>query len=339
MGIKITYKKKAPLSNEPQTALKSKAKEQGKTKEVNTADQGPIPFIDKISVVMDVPVEMGNDSFSAIMVQTKDTDLFKSSQHKAPFNRAWRIAINCTPNSIKWPLLMASFDMSKKQALKFRVEFSPVDLGNKGVEELHDALMMLMYGGWNSFVEHGRVTMIEITVDLPGIGVDQFDVIPKQAVYRQAWGKDGHLETIVLGKAAGNQTKIYNRGKKRTDKGQKWQGPVTTRVERRLRPQGLKLTALHTLSNPFAGIILPASHLPAPPKEPKSTTYLWTMFQDSIKARGLTGALNLLPEARRTRYRAWLKLHPEPWWNPPVIWSHWPEYITDIQISSPHAWK
>jgi hypothetical protein len=339
MGIKITYKKKVPLSNEPQTTLKSAGKEQGKTNEVNTTTQGPIPFIDKISVVMDVPVEMGNDSYTAIMVQTKDTDLFKSSQHKAPFNRAWRIAINCTPNSIKWPVLMASFDMLKKQALKFRVEFSPVDIGVEGMEELHAALMMLMDGGWKSFAEHGRVTMIEITVDLPGIGVDQFDVIPKQAVYRQAWGKNGHLETIVLGKAKGNQTKIYNRGKKRTDKGQKWHGPITTRIERRLRPQGLKLTALPTIPNPFAGIILPASNLPAPPKEPASTSYLWTMFQDSIKSRGLAGALNLLPEARRTRYRAWLKQHPEPWWSPQVIWSHWPKYITDLRISDPQAWK
>jgi hypothetical protein len=288
---------------------------------------------------MDVPAEMGHDSFISVMTQTKDAELFKSSQHKAPFNRAWRIAINCLPNAMKWPVLMASFDMSKKQALKFRVEFSPVDLGNNGMEELHAALIMLMHGGWNSFVEHGRVTMIEITVDLPGIGVDEFDVIPKQAVYRQAWGKDGHLETIVLGKAAGNQTKIYNRGKKRSDKGQKWQGPVTTRVERRLRPQGLKLATLLTLPNPFAGIILPASNLPAPPKEPKNKTYLWTMFQDSAKARGLTGALNLLPEDKRTKYRVWLKLHPVPWWNPQVIWSHWPKYISDLQISDPYAWK
>jgi hypothetical protein len=288
---------------------------------------------------MDVPAEMGHDSFISIMTQTKDAELFKSSQYKAPFNRAWRIAINCIPNSMKWPVLMASFDKAKQQALKFRVEFSPVDIGNNGMEELHAALMMLMHGGWNSFVEHGRVTMIEITVDLPGIGVDEFDVIPKQAVYRQAWGKDGHLETIVLGKAAGNQTKIYNRGKKRTDNGQKWLGPLTTRVERRLRPQGLKLTALPMIPNPFADMILPASNLPVPPKEPKTTSYLWTMFQDSIKARGSAGALNLLPEARRTRYRAWLKLHPVSWWSPQVIWSHWPKYISDLQISDPCAWK
>ncbi len=288
---------------------------------------------------MDVPAEMAHDSFLSIMTQTKDAELFKSSQHKAPFNRAWRIAINCLPNAMKWPVLMASFDMSKQQALKFRVEFSPVDIGNNGMEELHAALMMLMDGGWQSFAEHGRVTMIEITVDLPGIGVDEFDVIPKQAVYRQAWGKDGHLETIVLGKAAGNQTKIYNRGKKRSDKGQKWQGPLTTRVERRLRPQGLKLKALPMIPNPFADIILPASNLPVPPKEPKSTAYLWTMFQDSIKTRGLAGALNLLPEARRTRYRAWLKLHPVSWWSPQVIWSHWSEYITELKVSDPHAWK
>lgn len=171
---------------------------------------------------MDVPADMAHASFQSAMVQTKDIEVFKPSQYKPPFNRSWRIAINCIPNSKKWPVLMASFDKSAQQALKFRVEFSPVDLGDKGMEELHAALMMLVDGGWAAFAEHGRVTMIEITVDLPGIGVDQFDALPKQAAYRQAWGKHGHLETIVLGKASGNQTKIYNRGNKRTDKGQKW---------------------------------------------------------------------------------------------------------------------
>jgi hypothetical protein len=337
MAIKI--KKKTPLSNEPTTTLKSADEASGKTKEDGKHPaEGPAPFIDKISVVMDVPADMAHDSFQSIMVQTKDTEVFKPSQYKPPFNRSWRVAINCITNAKKWPVLMASFDKANQQAQKFRVEFSPVDIGTKGMEELHAALMMLVDGGWKSFAEHGRVTSIEITVDLPGVGVDQFDALPKQAVYRQAWGKDGHLETIVFGKASGNQTKIYNRGKKRTDKGQKWLGPVTTRVERRLRPQGLKLAELPKIANPFADIILPASSIPAPPDEPETKTYLWALFQDSIKVRGLTGALNLLPEAKRTTYRAWLKQHPVPWWSPQAIWMQWPDYIADLRISNPQAW-
>lgn len=287
---------------------------------------------------MDVPAAIAHASFQSIMTQADDAELFKSSKPQPSFNRAWRIAINCTPNPKKWPLLMASFNKLDQQALKFRVEFSPVDIGNKGLEELHAALLMVMDGGWKSFVEHGRVTMIEITVDLPSIGVDQFDVIPKQAVYRQAWGKDGHLETIVLGKAKGNQTKIYNRGKKRTDKGQKWLGPLTTRVERRLRPQGLKLTELPMMTNPFAHIVLPVSNLPTPPNEPESKSYLWSMFQDSIKVRGLLGALKLLPEVKRATYRAWLKQHPVSWWNPKMIWWHWSKYISDLRIGDPDFW-
>lgn len=338
MAIKI--KKKTPLSNEPTTTLKSASETSGTAKESSQQPgQGPVPFIDKISVVMNVPADMAHASYLSIMAQTKDTGVFKSAQQKPPFNRSWRIALDCLSNSKKWPLLMASFDKSIEQALKFRVEFSPVDLGSKGMGELHAALMMLVDGGWKSFAEHGRVTMIEITIDLPGIGVEQFDALPKQAVYRQAWGKNGQLETIVFGKAAGNQTKIYNRGKKRTDKGQKWLGPVTTRVERRLRPQGLQLTALSKIANPFAGIILPTSSIPAPSDEPDTKTYLWTMFQDSIKVRGLTGALNVLPEAKRTTYRAWLKQHPVPWWNPQVIWMQWPDYIADLRISDPKAWN
>ncbi|HRI90520.1 MAG TPA: hypothetical protein PLS93_02570 [Accumulibacter sp.] len=72
--------------------------------------------------------------------------------------------------------------------------------------------------------------------------------------------------------------------------------------------------------------------------DPDTKTYLWAMFQDSIKVRGLTGALNLLPEAKRTTYRAWLKQHPVPWWNPQAIWMQWDDYIADLRISDPEAW-
>lgn len=150
MAIKI--KKKTPLSNEPTTTLKSAGEASGKTKEDSKQpDQGPTPFIDKISVVMHVPADMAHASYLSIMTQTKDTEVFKSSQYKPPFNLSRRIAINCIPNSKKWPVLMASFDKSTQQALKFRVEFSPVDLGDKGMEELHAALMMLVDGGWGAF--------------------------------------------------------------------------------------------------------------------------------------------------------------------------------------------
>lgn len=336
----IKLKKKSPLSNEPKTTLNFASEASGKIIAASKQPaKGPTPFIDKISIVMDVPAETAHQSFQSIMVQTKDNTILKSSKHVSPFKCAWRIALDCVLDSKKWPLLMASYDNEKKQANQFRIEFSPIDLGTKGMDEVHSALMMLVDGGWKSFVLHGRVTMIEITVDLPGIEVDQFDPLPKQSLYRQAWGKDGLLETVVLGKPNGNQTKIYNRGKKRTDKGQKWQGPVTTRVERRLRPQGLKLTALPQIPNPFVGVTVPASSILAPPNEPKNKTYLWTLFQDSIKVRGMSVALSLLPEDKRSKYRAWLKQNPVSWWNPQAIWKHWPDYINELGICNPEGWN
>jgi hypothetical protein len=287
---------------------------------------------------MDVPADMAHASFQAVMVQTKDKDLFKSPKQHSKFERAWRIAIDCILDSKKRPMLTVKWDEDAQMALKLRIEFSPIDLGKVGMEELHAAMLTLVDGGWSAFAEYGRVTMIEITVDLPHIEVDQFNVLPKQSMYRQAWGKDGHLETIVLGKPRGNQTKIYNRGKKRMDKGQKWLGPDTTRVERRLRPQGLKLLELPDLSNPFADVFVPDTSILAPPDEPETKKYLWAIFQDSIKVRGLSGALSLLPELKRTTYRVWLKKNLKPWWDPKSIWAHWPEYISDLQICDPKAW-
>jgi hypothetical protein len=341
MGIKITYKKKAPLSNEPQTTLKFASKEKGGTKESSKQPaKGPVPFIDKISVVMDVPAEDGQKLYGHIFTQFKDTIAFKSGKLVKPYTTARRIVLPSVVHDKKWPLLQCRMSFQDKTTFALRIEFSPIDLGIKGMDELHSVLVSLVDGGWSYFVTHGRVTMIEVTVDLPGINMEQFSVLPKQGTVSRAWGSNGKLETTVLGKAAGNQTKIYDRGKKRKAKGQGWSGPITTRVERKLRPQPkLQLADLASLKNPFADITLLPSAIGPPPDEPDTKEYLWTLFQDSIQIRGLVAALKLLPEVKRTTYRKWLAQHPAEWWKPHVIWSHWPKYISDIQISDPHEWK
>ena len=190
----IIIKKKKALSNKPETPPKIEINDgENANSGTHTVDEKPKVFIDKISIVVNVPDELGHAGFDALKVQTADTSLFKAVKAGKGFNRAWQIAIDCTPSSTKWPLFMASWDKTTNKALKWRLEFSPIDLGKIGIEELHAALMMVVDKGWKTFIEHGRVTMLEVTTDLEGVNVDQFDPIPKQAVYRQVWGKDGDL--------------------------------------------------------------------------------------------------------------------------------------------------
>lgn len=336
MVVKITYKK-PPSSNETQTTPKNTLAKTEKGPQAGPPSAGSIiPFIDRISVVLDV--QAGQDAYdihSNIWAQFNDTEVFKSASKWGKFQVGKRIALGSVLNHKKWPVLHYRYEVPV--ALQLRLEFSPVDLGPQGLTELHAQLMSLVPDGWGYFVTHGRVTMIEITVDVPHVGVDQFHVVPQQGPSAMAWKANGQMETLVLGKAGSNQTRVYDRGKKRIAAGQKWTGPPTTRVERRLRPQpAFALSALPAMPNPFSSMQLITPQTIPPPEEKK--TYIWELFLDSASVRGLPTALKLLPVDKRTTYRKWLLKQPASWWQPETIWSHWPSVLAELKIASYDDW-
>lgn len=97
------------------------------------------------------------------------------------------------------------------------------------------------------------------------------------------------------------------------------------------KPIALEIDDLGWAKNPFAGMAF--TMMPGPP--PGEKEWRWSMFEDSVKARGLENALALLPTDRRTEYRAYLKQHPKPWWNPEAIWANWPAaYLPLLHLSS-----
>lgn len=335
-GMAIKIIKKSASSNETQTLPENASEKAAKPPPAGHPGPGTItPFIDKISVVLTVP--QGEDAYaihSSIWAQLDDKAAFKRAKAWGPFQVGVRLPLPSVLKEKKWPLL--HYRHGEHQALQFRVEFSPVDLGPQGLGEFHGQLISLVPDGWGYFVEHGRVTMIEVTVDLPNISVGQFHLVPQQGPSSMVWKVNGQLETLVLGKAKGNQTKVYDRGKKRLALGQTWTASPTTRVERRLR-LNVPLGELGMLSNPFASMQMVAIPTEPPPGEIKSA-YVWTLFLDSVSVRGLSTALKLLPKGKRTMYRQWLLAHPTSWWKPADIWSKWPAVLADLEIADVHAW-
>lgn len=335
MPIKITVKKPPP-SNETQTLVeKGSGKAANPPPAVSPEPASLIPFIDRISVVLDVAD--GDDAsaiHSGIWTQLNDTAVFKTGKKWGPYQVGRRVVIDSLVNAKKWPLLQYGWADHKgvHKAAKFRTEFSPVDLGPDGLTEFHAQLISIMPDGWAYFVAHGRVTMIEVTVDLPNVPVDQFHLMPQQGPSAMAWKASGQLETLVLGKSGSNQTRVYDRGKKRIALGQKWTGPPTTRVERRLRfQQPIPLAKLGLLPNPFSAMTMIVTQTAPPPDEVKAP-YVWTLFLDSVSVRGLSTALKLLPAGKRTMYRKWLMQHPTSWWDPHAIWSKWPGVLKDLKL-------
>jgi hypothetical protein len=295
----------------------------------------PIPFIDRISVTVKVPEGEGAWLIhKGIWPQVEDPAVFMPAKKSPGYNSAWRLQLSSVINASHWPHFQYAYE--GKVATGLRIEFVPVDLGPDGLMELHSILTSLVPNGWAYFIKHGRITRIDVAVDLPTARMDEFHMLPKQGATVKVWKSDGKLQTFQHGGVKGNHTQIYNRKAKRIAQGKPWAGKEGVRVERRLKNQQMPLMDLPSLSNPFASLTLVARHPLKPPKE--ANEYVWRLFLNAAEHMTLPAALDLLPVEKRTAYRAHLKTQAMKWWNVDAIWGHWPAMLHELGIASPSSW-
>lgn len=138
-----------------------------------------------------------------------------------------------------------------------RLEFNPSKLGWQGINDLDFILSVLLPGGWGYVWEHGQITRIDIALDLPGVGVEDFHILPHMSLTYKTFGRNGLCETIYIGKPKGNQFRIYDKGGEQKAKGVKMAAQIT-RVEKVLRVLSMSPSELHELANPFSGLVLVA---------------------------------------------------------------------------------
>lgn len=236
-------------------------------------------------------------------------------------------------DSTKWPLLQYAY--ADGMATKLRIEFVPVDLGPDGLLDLHSVLTTIVPDGWAYFIKHGRITRIDVSVDFPDRTMSEFLCLPAGGLTTTRYSRDGQLETYYLGKPRGNQTLIYSREEKRKAHKKAWQGVTGIRVERRLQGKISSLNTLADLKNPFAPLAMVST---APPAPPDGKAYIWRLFQCAVETKGLTAALGILEENKRTQFRAHYKQYALPWWDAKAVWEKWPAYLAETKISDLHAW-
>lgn len=318
LALKIILKQPKP-SNQPQTP----------TKKPDTKGLGPpskvslsAPFIDKISIVLNVPKGQATivNATMKSLLKEKATFTAAGNAAKKGYTLAARVALPCLSHKKRFPLLQ--YRNEGYDACFVRLEFVPVDLGEIGIAQLIARLEPRIPHGWKTFLKHARVTRIEIAVDVSGVRMDEFLCLPKQAVTSLEYGPDGHAKTLYLGKKGGSQTRIYSRKQKRLAKKQGWDGASVVRVERSINlGSSFRLAELGSLPNPFTAMKMVPS-LPPPPNPGKLNQ--WSMFEDSVRQRGLVAALALLPAERAKSYKAHLAAYEVPWWDPLAFWGAWP---------------
>lgn len=314
--------------------MKKKVDGYNKTQTTPKNPDNIIPFIDRMTVGINFkPDKMSEGIQSSIWGSVSDKDDFLQVPKKGSYNCAWRIKIASALKIKHYPFMQ--YRHANHCAERLSLTFSPHDLGEDGLNEMHAALVSIVPDGWVSFVKFGHVSMIEISVDFFGVTMNSFHILPQQVKTAKTWSTGGQLETVLFGQKNGNQTRVYDRAKKRKDQKQPWTlGPVT-RLERVLRKQHIAVSALLDLENQFNGIKMVNLPSSPPPTLLPNKRYIWDLFCDAVAVRGMPVALKLLPaDTYRKTFRAWIAQHPRPWWKPDEIWECWKPMIEQSRLSS-----
>jgi hypothetical protein len=292
------------------------------------------PFIDKISITLPYPNEVYANSIKkggdidydeefkkVIYTAINEKNCYQQTQKKG-YKINYRILLETTTAVVFLQVFTKGVAMGSHMA---RLEFNPKKVEHEGLEELAVFLSMLFFGECDFVWKHGRVSSMDIAIDLHDVTVGQMRFLHKWGTTQQTCAMDGKIETIYLGKGKTQQTKIYD---KVAELGISFPVPIT-RIERRVK-SGMMLKNLGELKFPFAHLSMD-HEIPVAPKGFEN--WQWEFYCDAVEKRGPVAASALLPKDLRKIVLNHLKQHHDPVWQPTEFWSHWPAPVKVMQTS------
>lgn len=221
-------------------------------------------------------------------------------------------------------VLIQADPFSPKTAF-IRMEWNPYKAGPKGMEYLKAMLTSMLPEGYGQVIKNGKVSRLDIALDLPGTHLD--DLLIKANQMRTAMhraGTDGRLETVYLGRPTSNQVVAYDKNKELSKSGKGGVGDMT-RIEFRLKPQ-MPMIKLPSIKNPLRRLIIHdlscwTSGLPP----------TFALFRDACRIRGMKAALQMAGPHAPLITKA-LKPTVQSWWQPDVLWSAWGEVLEASEL-------
>jgi hypothetical protein len=214
-------------------------------------------LIDTVQITAPVPDFWQEETCSLALDNCKDIESYKSLYAgNKPYKYVYLKMIN--GSGVYFEICPKP---SKKNLPFLRFKFNPSKLGEMGIIELQSELDNLLSPGWKHILQHGRITRLDIALDVAGISLDSITITPNGPLRTTVYKRSGNIETIYLGAPkSANQWRIYDKAVELKSKGIAVACGTLVRFERRIRTN-MKVENLHKLKNPFATIsvgMLPA---------------------------------------------------------------------------------
>ncbi|WOF72441.1 hypothetical protein QMT40_000054 [Parvibaculaceae bacterium PLY_AMNH_Bact1] len=296
---------------------------------VDGAQQGKLG-IDKISIVVDVP----KDQLVHYAEYGKELNLMI----KAGFPMHWdtRVKKNGYRSSLRFKI--SGVQGTQRPLLQFgpyqeengfmRLELNPNRLEAKGVAELKTELDLVTPHGWPSFLEWGKVTRVDASLDVP-VPLDSIIWDSRYAVHRDRYLSNGRPETVYLGKKENGKSfvRVYDYNAKHAPDSLQ---PVT-RIERQQKLDA-PFSELAVLNNVFHGARLYSWRCPAPDNIPIGT---WAMFREQVSRVGLTRALFFLQPELRASTKAHVVKYKSELIDLEASWVVWPAVVDGLGLTKP----
>jgi hypothetical protein len=205
----------------------------------------------------------------------------------------------------------------------YRLDFNPSKFSSSDLQILGALLNGMMDPTPAEFFNNGKITRIDIALDLRGMTTDALILRSKRKKKHGCFSSaNGTPETVYLGTPRSARLVGYTK---------EFDGETTFRIESRLKPKcpGIALTVL---SNPFREVQLFSAEslsgvLPAVPCQ---------LLCDCIRIRGVSGAMKLLPKVGRGKLKSIvnnkaLSVLPDP----ETVWLQWPAALTKTGLFKP----
>lgn len=295
------------------------------------------PIIDKISIVVPIsdPDECtGYENHIKDFPKDKNFPEFETVSTKTQrynFSMKWRHA------GTQQTVLIQAHPKSSEAKHFLRFEFNPDKLGADGFTAFKEML-------WNTFsqknlnygflVKHARFTRLDIACDF--INARAADLIVqgqgkgKKVVYYSA---QNDMETTYLDKPKKkpSKAKVYDKLQQQTDMSNPtdYEGVFHARVE--IQHGGAELKKLKAIHNVLKRVTV-IHPLEAPVKV---KSWVWGLFLDSCRYRGVEAALQGLPEDMRGVATKVVNKAKMDTWRPLDLWDLWSDIVDNSGLLKP----
>jgi hypothetical protein len=274
-------------------------------------------FIDKISLTCNETDPNRVDETCRRLIKLADTSF--TMNIKSGLRHRLQCAIRipgCTPS------LLFQAGPRHSDISHYRFELNPSLIGPEGLDQISSFIDTVTDTGSKVLFANGKVTRIDIALDLMGLSLDEVIVRSmgqrKHGVYTNGGGRP---ETVYLGSAKANRTVAYTKNDEDED-------TKFLRIERRMKPycQGHELPLL---PNPFSKVQMISTKSLLPHLD----GMIPRQFFDSVRLRGLGHALADLPPGQRRKIKS-VMADPDQSLLPSIatIWKGWPHLLNDTGL-------